>query len=157
MENTENIYFEEENIDIKKFLLRILKNWYWFAISLFITITVAYLINRYSEPIYSINSTIVVRDDSNDWLQTHYRFQIRTYWIGLLYVSIGVVFLNTLFSYLIFLFTFVWMIIRCTKGLRQLEKQEAVHNLESWLFTWRWFYTLTKSRNKFPRLCAINQ
>ncbi len=64
MENTENIYFEEENIDIKKFLFRILKNWYWFAISLFITITVAYLINRYSEPIYSISSTIVVRDDS---------------------------------------------------------------------------------------------
>ncbi len=64
MENTENIYFEEENIDIKKFLFRILKNWYWFAISLFITITVAYLINRYSEPIYSLNSTIVVRDDS---------------------------------------------------------------------------------------------
>jgi len=77
----------------------------------------------------------VVRDDSKNWLQTHYRFQIRTYWIGLLYVSIGVVFLNTLFSYIIFLFTFVWIIIRCTKGLKQLEKQEPVHNLESWLFT----------------------
>lgn len=64
MENNEQIYFEEENIDIKKFLIRILKNWYWFAISLFITITVAYLINRYSEPIYSLSSTIIVRDDT---------------------------------------------------------------------------------------------
>ena len=77
----------------------------------------------------------VVKDDSEDWLQTHYRFQIRTYWIGLLYIGIGVVFLNTLFSYLIFLFTFVWIIVRCAKGLKQLEKQEPVHNLESWLFT----------------------
>ena len=63
MENSENIYFQEENIDIKKFLMRILGNWYWFAISLFITITVAYLVNRYSEPIYSVTSTIIVRDD----------------------------------------------------------------------------------------------
>ena len=63
MENSENIYFQEENIDIKKFLMRILGNWYWFAISLFITVTVAYLINRYSEPIYSVTSTIIVRDD----------------------------------------------------------------------------------------------
>ena len=63
MENSENIYFQEENIDIKKFLMRILGNWYWFAISLFITVTVAYLVNRYSEPVYSVTSTIIVRDD----------------------------------------------------------------------------------------------
>ena len=63
MDNSENIYFQEENIDIKKFLYRILRNWYWFAIALFFTITAAYLINRYSEPIYSVNSTVIVRDD----------------------------------------------------------------------------------------------
>ena len=63
MDNSENIYFQEENIDIKKFLFRILRNWYWFAISLFFTITAAYLINRYSEPIYSVSSTVIVRDD----------------------------------------------------------------------------------------------
>ena len=77
----------------------------------------------------------VVKDDSQDWLQTHYRFQIRTYWIGLLYVAIGVVFLNTLFAYLIFLFTFIWIIVRCTKGLKQLENHQPVKNLESWFFT----------------------
>jgi len=77
----------------------------------------------------------VVKDGSEDWLQTHYRFQIRTYWIGLLYVFIGIVFLNTLFAYVIFLFTFVWIIVRCTKGLKQLENNQPVHNLESWLFT----------------------
>lgn len=58
---TDHIY-QEENIDIKKFLFKMLSNWYWFALSLFLTITSAYLINRYSEPVYSVNSTIIVRD-----------------------------------------------------------------------------------------------
>ncbi|MCK4630795.1 MAG: hypothetical protein KAT40_05090, partial [Bacteroidales bacterium] len=59
---TDHIY-QEENIDIKKFLFKILSNWYWFALSLFLTITSAYLINRYSEPIYSVNATVIVRDE----------------------------------------------------------------------------------------------
>ena len=55
--------YQEENIDIKKFLFKILANWYWFALSLFITLTAAYLVNRYSEPIFSVSSTLIVRDD----------------------------------------------------------------------------------------------
>ena len=33
----------------------------------------------------------VNKDDSTDWLQSHYRFQIRTFWIGTLYVVIGAI------------------------------------------------------------------
>lgn len=77
----------------------------------------------------------VFKDGSEDWLQSHYRFQIRTYWIGLLYVVIGVLLLNTIIGYVILLFTFIWMIVRCTKGLKQLENHEPVKNLESWFFT----------------------
>ena len=33
----------------------------------------------------------VNRADAPEWVQTHYRFQIRTFWIGLLYGLIGVV------------------------------------------------------------------
>lgn len=77
----------------------------------------------------------VFKDDSIDWLQTHYRFQIRTYWIGLLYFALGVFTLTTGIGYLILLFTFIWMIIRCAKGLKQLEDNQPVKNLESWWFT----------------------
>ena len=77
----------------------------------------------------------VFKDDSIDWLQTHYRFQIRTYWIGLLYFALGVFTLTTGIGYLILLFTFIWMIVRCAKGLKQLEDNQPVKNLESWLFT----------------------
>ncbi|MDT8283007.1 MAG: hypothetical protein RQ982_09410 [Gammaproteobacteria bacterium] len=77
----------------------------------------------------------VYKDGSNDWLQTHYRFQIRTYWIGLVYLALGVITLGINIGYFILLFLFVWMIVRCAKGLKQLENRQPVHNLESWFFT----------------------
>jgi tyrosine-protein kinase Etk/Wzc len=54
---------EDDNIDIKRYISLFFSNWYWFAISLFIAITVAYGINRYSQPIYSVSSTLLVKDD----------------------------------------------------------------------------------------------
>ncbi|HDR89854.1 MAG TPA: polysaccharide biosynthesis tyrosine autokinase [Bacteroidetes bacterium] len=63
MDPHQEYIYQEENIDIKKFLLRILGNWYWFAISLFIAITAAYLFNRYSEPIYSVSATLIARGE----------------------------------------------------------------------------------------------
>lgn len=77
----------------------------------------------------------VYLDDAEDWLRTHYRFQIRTFWIGCLYTFIGLLTLKFIFGVLILLFTFVWMIIRCTKGLKQLEQRQPVRNLESWFLT----------------------
>lgn len=77
----------------------------------------------------------VFKDDSEDWLQSHYRFQIRTYWIGLLYVLLGALTLTITLGYFILLFTFVWVIVRCSKGLKQLEESQPVKNVESWLFT----------------------
>ncbi|MQY79717.1 MAG: tyrosine protein kinase, partial [Bacteroidetes bacterium] len=63
MDYKSDSFYQEENIDIKKFLFKILSNWYWFALSLFIALTAAYLVNRYSEPIFSVSSTLIVRDD----------------------------------------------------------------------------------------------
>ena len=77
----------------------------------------------------------VFNDDSAEWLQTHYRFQIRTFWIGFLYVTIGIITLGINIGYFILLFTFVWMIVRCAKGLKQLENNQPVNNIESWFFT----------------------
>lgn len=77
----------------------------------------------------------VFKDDSAEWLQTHYRFQIRTFWIGLLYVMIGIFTHTIIIGYFILMFAFVWMIVRCAKGLKQLENEQPVKNLESWLLT----------------------
>ena len=78
----------------------------------------------------------VNKDDTDDWLQTHYRFQIRTFWIGILYFVIGTITFNIVIGFFILIFTFFWWIIRCAKGLKQLENKQPVKNLESWMFTW---------------------
>jgi tyrosine-protein kinase Etk/Wzc len=56
-------FTDEDNIDIKRYLSLFLSNWYWFAIALFIAVTLAYSINRYSEKIYSVSSTLLIKDD----------------------------------------------------------------------------------------------
>jgi uncharacterized membrane protein len=76
----------------------------------------------------------VNRDGAPDWLQSHYRFQIRTFWIGLLYSVIGGILSIVLIGFLIWLFTVVWLIVRCVKGFKYLERREAVPNVESWMF-----------------------
>jgi tyrosine-protein kinase Etk/Wzc len=54
---------EDDNLDIKRYLALFLSNWYWFAISLFFALTIAYGINRYSKEVYAISSTLLINDD----------------------------------------------------------------------------------------------
>lgn len=54
---------EDDNIDLKRYISLFLSNWYWFAIALFISLSVAYGINRYSQKIYSVSSTLLIKDD----------------------------------------------------------------------------------------------
>lgn len=59
-----NSNFEnEDNLEIKRYLSMFISNWYWFAIAFFISLSVAYGINRYSEKIYTISSTLLIKDD----------------------------------------------------------------------------------------------
>ncbi len=55
----------EDNIDIQKYLFKILKYWYWFGIAIVIALGGAYFINHYTNPVYSVSSSILVRDKSN--------------------------------------------------------------------------------------------
>ncbi len=57
---TENKLYKEESIDFKKYLFKFLANWYWYVICLSITLTIAYMVNRYSEPTYTISSSVII-------------------------------------------------------------------------------------------------
>src|SRR5208283_1674469 len=63
MENQVNYSSSEETIDIRKFIFKILKKWYWFAISFSIAYTIAYIINYYSNPVYSVSATLLINDE----------------------------------------------------------------------------------------------
>lgn len=74
------------------------------------------------------------RADAPEWLRSHYQWQIRTFWMGLLYTFIGALTTVILIGYLILLANLIWFIIRCVKGLSALEKQQAVSQPQRWLF-----------------------
>lgn len=74
------------------------------------------------------------RNDAPEWLQQHYRFQIRTFWIGLVYVLVGFLLTFVLVGFLVLLFYLIWMIIRCVKGMKALDQQQAPANVTGWLF-----------------------
>lgn len=76
----------------------------------------------------------VYRGDAPDWLRSHYQFQIRTFWIGLLYVVLGMLLSAALVGFLVLLFWVIWLILRCVKGMQQLERREPVTDVETWLW-----------------------
>lgn len=76
----------------------------------------------------------VNKDEGPDWLRTHYRFQIRTFWIGALYLFIGVLLSQVIIGVFILLFLLVWLVVRCAKGLKYLEREQAYPEPAGWMF-----------------------
>jgi uncharacterized membrane protein len=73
--------------------------------------------------------------DAPEGLKTHYRFQIRTFWIGVLYGIVGTVLLLAFgLGMLVYVFAAVWIIVRCVKGLRYLDRREPYPNVTTWLW-----------------------
>lgn len=74
------------------------------------------------------------RDTADPTCQTHFQFQIRTFWIGLLYVFVGAVTLHIAIGGVILLWWIIWTLIRCIKGLLALNAGEPIRDPNSWLF-----------------------
>jgi len=74
----------------------------------------------------------VERDNAPAWLKSHYTFQIRTFWIGLLYYVVAIVLCAILIGIPLLLATLVWFIVRCALGLSRLSRGEAYPTPESW-------------------------
>jgi uncharacterized protein involved in exopolysaccharide biosynthesis len=53
----------DDNMDIKRYLSLFISNWYWFAIALFISLTISYGINRYSARVYDVSATLLIKED----------------------------------------------------------------------------------------------
>ena len=75
----------------------------------------------------------VSRDTAPEWLKSHYTFQIRTFWIGLLYWTVSIVLCVVLIGAFGILATIIWGIVRCALGLNRLLAREPYPNPESWI------------------------
>lgn len=75
------------------------------------------------------------KDDAMpDWLKTHYRYQLNTFWMGLVMLVAGVLLIVLIIGIFILLFWMIWIIIRCVKGMKLLDQQQPIPNPEGWGF-----------------------
>jgi uncharacterized membrane protein len=76
----------------------------------------------------------IYRDEAPDWLKTHYDFQIRTFWMMVLYTVICSILTVFLIGFALFLVLAIWWIIRCVKGFKYLDQRAAYPNPTGWGF-----------------------
>lgn len=68
------------------------------------------------------------------YVESHYIWLIRTFWIGLLYFAIGFVLTIVVVGIFILVAAFIWMVIRLVMGLQKLNRGEPIANPQSWMF-----------------------
>jgi capsular exopolysaccharide synthesis family protein len=65
MENEDQNYYlpEGEGIDFRRYFSLFISNWYWFAAALFVALAVAYGVNRWGDEVYTVQSTLLIKDE----------------------------------------------------------------------------------------------
>lgn len=75
------------------------------------------------------------RQENNPPGFSHFRFQIRTFWLGLLYSVVCLPFtLIPLFGAIPYLFIGLWFLIRTVRGILAAGRDEPIRNPGRWGF-----------------------
>jgi uncharacterized membrane protein len=85
-------------------------------------------------PIAGVIVAYIQHDSADPVLQSHYRFQIRTFWISLLYVVGGILLCLVIVGIFVLLWWFIWSLVRCIKGILALNEGRPIANPTSWMF-----------------------
>lgn len=72
--------------------------------------------------------------DAPEPLRSHYQFQIRTFWIGLLYSIVAFLLALVKIGVVLFVMIGIWLIVRCAKGLKHLGRGEPYPNATTWVW-----------------------
>lgn len=73
------------------------------------------------------------RGKSPDWLETHYTWAIRTFWLAIVYSLISLILFVVLIGMPLMVAVAVLMIVRVVIGLQKLGRNEPVSHPQSWL------------------------
>ncbi len=76
----------------------------------------------------------VYEGDAPDWMKTHFQLQVRTFWIWLLGAIVGVPLSYVGIGVAVLVFLAVWVVVRCVKGLRFLDRREPYPDPATWLW-----------------------
>ncbi len=70
---------------------------------------------------------VKIDDIKGTWLESHFRWQMRTFWFGMLWAVIGGILLIVLVGWLILAADAVWVIYRIVKGWLKLNEGKEVN------------------------------
>ncbi|MCO5265784.1 MAG: Wzz/FepE/Etk N-terminal domain-containing protein [Lentimicrobium sp.] len=67
MDNYIKEFPQEESVDFKQLFFKFYRYWYFFIITIFIALTIAFLFNKYTQPIYKVGTTVLIKDDKSSF------------------------------------------------------------------------------------------
>ena len=78
--------------------------------------------------IVAIIINYIKKDDvAGTWLESHFRWQIRTFWFGLLWGFVGALTWIVVIGWFVLAVNFVWLIYRIVKGWLNLNDNKPMH------------------------------
>jgi len=78
--------------------------------------------------IVAIVMNYIKKDDvAGTFLESHFRWQIRTFWFGLLWSVVGIVLMVVLVGWAVLFANTVWMIYRIAKGWLRLNDNKPMY------------------------------
>jgi uncharacterized membrane protein len=102
-----------------------------------IAVYALYFLSYFSAGTLALIGVIIAHvkvDDADPVMQSHYRFQIRTFWYGLLYLVIGLLLSIVLIGIPVLVWWFIWSLVRVVKGTLLIIEHRPIANPMSWLF-----------------------
>ncbi|MBQ0754042.1 MAG: hypothetical protein KBT87_09330 [Gammaproteobacteria bacterium] len=100
-------------------------------------IYILYLVSLVTGGVTAIVGVVLAyfyQDSSDEPMKDHFRFQIRTFWMALLYSFICGATIPVLIGFVFTVVLFIWMIARCVKGLNAIGRNEAPADITTWWF-----------------------
>ncbi len=68
-------------------------------------------------------------DVKGTWLESHFRWQIRTFWFSLLWAAIGVITFLIIIGYFVLIADGIWVVYRIVKGFLYLRDGREMYRL----------------------------
>ena len=67
------------------------------------------------------------RDVEGTWLESHFRWQIRTFWYTLLWFGVGLALLVIVIGLFVLVAAAMWLLYRAIKGWLELEERRPMY------------------------------
>ena len=84
-------------------------------------------------PLVGIVMAHINRGKTGGWIETHYTWAIRTFWLGMAGALVSFVLMFVLIGFVLMLAIVLWFVLRMIIGLQAVSRGEPIRDPQSWL------------------------